>query len=130
MCNNTRSEQAAAQNKMLRNKCEQAADAWGISRTSPLFADFCDHVLQDNISPKSSVYNLLKWWWFRDFLATYEYVDADDLPHRLSDYSTAKLSAMLAMECVTREEIERAATNLVQKQIKIFNKLKVRTATN
>ena len=130
MCNNNRSEQAAAQNKMVRNRCEQAADKWGISRVSPLFADFCDHVLQDNISPKSSVYNLLKWWWFRDFLEAFEYVDADDLPHKLSNYSTAKLSAMLAMECVTREEIERAAGNLVRKQIQIYNELKVRTATN
>lgn len=116
MCNNNASEQAAAHNRMLRNKCDQAADAWGISRVSPLYADFCDHVLQDKISPKQSVYNLLKWWWYQDFLETFQFIDDEDCPHVLSNYSKSKLSAMLAVDGVTQEQIRLAAENLARKQ--------------
>lgn len=119
MCNNNRAEQAAAQTRLYRERLVRVAEACGLSTSSPLGAEWVEEHMandlykalnEDALVEEAAMYYMI----YR--LSTYEYVDSDDLPHKLTYTQRARmLMAMRYGKDWSKETFERALENYANK---------------
>lgn len=98
MCNNN-SQRAATQARLYRERLERIANACGLSTKSPLGAEWVISHMKTDIYRALSDKDLIEeaaMYYMVHRLSTYEYVDKDDLPHKLTYLERARM--MIAMQ--------------------------------
>ena len=98
MCNNNRSQHAAALTKMYRERLEQVVIVNKASTLSPLAAEWIlDHMDKDDMIKTTDAYLLddFRLYYMLRRLSEFSYVDNQDLPHKLTFPQRARLLTVM-----------------------------------